>query len=311
VEAGCVDTGKQYVAFWSYSRVDDQNDRKWLTELKCALEGESRALSGKVVEIFQDVSSIAWGEQWSDKLKACSEQSRFLIPIITPNYFKSDACRSELEMFLKREDAACIHQLILPLYYITCPEMENVFRKEADWLAKRLSRHNYQDIRDNRHKDLDSDGGRQMVRELATALLARLKGVSLHHLSSDKIQASIVTPRPGSRVPHWSAVVGTLGEVSEYIDIWLVVEVDSTYHPQVRLRRSETNWQSVVAVGREARGLDADHEFQVHVLAVTEDVDEAFQRYLTDEERLRKWQGVPTPQNRKILATVKVIRDNS
>jgi len=95
-----VETGERYAAFWSYSRFDDSNDREWLTKLKGALEAESRACSGKVIEIFQDVSGTQWGEQWGDKLRGSSDQALFLIPIITPNYFKSEACRSELERFL-------------------------------------------------------------------------------------------------------------------------------------------------------------------------------------------------------------------
>jgi hypothetical protein len=51
----------RYVAFWSYTRFDDEHDGQWLTDLRIALEKEVQALSGFKVAIFQDVDGILWG----------------------------------------------------------------------------------------------------------------------------------------------------------------------------------------------------------------------------------------------------------
>ena len=57
-------------------------------------------MTGEPFEIFQDVDDIGIGEHWSGKLEQMLDQARFFIPIVTPSYFTSEACREELEKFL-------------------------------------------------------------------------------------------------------------------------------------------------------------------------------------------------------------------
>jgi hypothetical protein len=120
MEVTLVDPPK-YCAFWSYTRFDDDNDDRWLTRLRKALVDEMRALFGKQLEIFQDVDGIAWGERFDKTLASSADDAVFLIPVITPNYFASEACRKELKQFVDREDATGFKEFILPLYYIDTP----------------------------------------------------------------------------------------------------------------------------------------------------------------------------------------------
>ena len=47
------------------------------------------------------------------------DEARFFIPILTPSYFRSEACRDELEKFLQvGEGDADAGTSILPIYYI-------------------------------------------------------------------------------------------------------------------------------------------------------------------------------------------------
>jgi len=303
-------TTRRYIAFWSYTRFDNEHDGTWLTGLRAALESEVQAQSGVHVEIFQDVDGIVWGEKWKDKLKASGNCAAFLIPIITPSFFQSKACRDELEQFVDRQMAAGL-DLILPLYYIDCPELHNDFLKRSDWLAQVVADHNYEDFRQYRHKDLKSSEVLQAIGALATALRGRLSDFALRHLSSPKMEAHIIAPATYGQVPRKALILGTLRDVSERIDVWLVVEVGNCYHPQEPLSRNAIGWQATVTIGREKLGADSSCEFPVHVLAVTESVSNAFERYLTDGERRKKWAGVPKPSDSKVLATVRVVRDDS
>jgi hypothetical protein len=304
-------TRRRYIAFWSYTRFDDQHDGTWLTGLKVALESEFQAQSGVHVEIFQDVDGIVWGEQWRAKLKASANDAAFLIPIITPNYFQSDACRAELEQFVDREKATGLSDLILPLYYINCSQLQSEFVRGTDWLARVVADHNYLDLRPFRHQGLKSSEVLQAVGALATALLKRLNDFERWHLSSPKMEAHIIAPAPDDRVPRKALILGTLREVSEWIDVWLVVEVGARYHPQKRLSRDAIAWQATVILGREHAGVDSSSKFPVHVLAVTGSVTSAFERYLTDGQKRKEWSGVPKPPDSKVLATVQVVRDDS
>ncbi|MGO9402996.1 MAG: toll/interleukin-1 receptor domain-containing protein [Terriglobales bacterium] len=306
-------TRRRHIAFWSYIRFDDKHDEQWLSGLKQALEAEIQALSGIRVEIFQDVEGIAWGEQWKSKIRTSEDDAVFLIPIITPSYFKSDACRSELEQFVEREKTMGFGGLILPLYYITCSELEDKFAKGADWLAQLVADHNYRDIRSLRHRKLDSYEARQEVKSLAAELIEQLKSFAQWHLSSKKMEAQITAPASRTHVPRKALILGTLHGVSEWIEIWLVVvaEGGTHYHPQAHLSRSENAWRADVYIGRSKEGADANQEFSVHVLAVTEDVSNAFQRYRKDAGKRNEWRGVPKPPDSRVLATLKVVRDDS
>jgi hypothetical protein len=304
-------TNQRYVAFWSYTRFDDENDRSWLSGLKEAVETEVRALSGKHIEIFQDVDGILWGEQWRDKLQQSAASAAFLIPIITPSYFTSDACRIELEWFLEREKQTGFHDLILPLYYIPCQKLDNAFQKGSDWLASAVSDHNYEDIQRYRHRKIESRDARKMVTCLANNLIDRLSGLGRRYLEAPEMRATITLPNDNSRVPNRPAVLGTSHENNEWVEIWIVVEVGNLYHPQHRVVRSEKTWQAWISVGRSTAGMDANAKFGVHVLAVTEEVGEAFERYRKDSGKRKQWHGVPKPPDSRILATISVTRDDA
>src|SRR5437763_15395634 len=94
---------KYPVGFFSYVRADDQNDSGYLTQFRKKLSSEVHAQTGEIFDIFQDREDIGWGAHWESRISDCIDAGMFLICIITPCFFKSDACRSELERFLLRE----------------------------------------------------------------------------------------------------------------------------------------------------------------------------------------------------------------
>jgi cobaltochelatase CobT len=106
---------KYPIGFMSYVRFDDEHDNGRLTEFCKRLSGEVRVHTGELFHIFQDRSDIAWGQQWKNRIDGCLDHGTFLIPIITPSFFKSDPCRYELEHFLTRETELGRNDLILPL----------------------------------------------------------------------------------------------------------------------------------------------------------------------------------------------------
>jgi hypothetical protein len=304
-------TNQRYVAFWSYTRFDDNNDHSWLSNLKESVETEVRALSGKHVEIFQDVDGILWGEQWRDKLQQSAASAAFLIPIITPSYFTSDACRMELEWFIEREKQTHFHDLILPLYYIPSQKLDDAFQKGSDWLASAISDHNYENIQRYRHRKIESRDARKMVTRLAQNLIERLSGLGLRYLNAPEMGATITLPSDNSRVPNRPAVLGTIYDSNEWVEIWVVVEVGNVYHPQYHIVRSQKTFQSWLFIGRPTAGMDANSKFGVHVLAVTEEVSEGFERYEKDSSKRQQWHGVPRPADSRILASITVTRDDA
>lgn len=300
---------QRYIAFWSYTRFDDKHDGNWLTGLKDALTAEVQALRGVSVEIFQDVEGIGWGERWESRIKLAEDDALFLIPIVTPSYFNSEPCREELEQFVDREKRVGFDGLILPLYYIECPQLKDKFKRGADSLAKIVAAHNYKDIRKYRRKNLESDEVRQIINELATELIDRLDAFARWELNSKRMQASVTAPSSRIHLPRRPVLFGTLQEVPSSVEIWMVVEIGSSYHPQAHLPRNSITWHAAASLGRE--GFDENCEFRVHLLAVTEDVSVFFDRYRKDAGKLGKWRGVSKPTDSRILYTLTVVRDDS
>ena len=52
-----------------------------------------------------------------------------LLVSITPSFFRSPACRGEVERFLAREHELGRQDLILPVYYVSTPELRESLRQ--------------------------------------------------------------------------------------------------------------------------------------------------------------------------------------
>jgi hypothetical protein len=132
----------------SYVNLDDQHEQGQLTQFRERLSGEVRMQTGESFDIFQDRKDIAWGQQWQERINDSLDAVTFLIPIITPGFFKSTACQKELERFLKREEELKRGDLILPVYYINCPVLHDNAKQEHDQLAQIIAARQYADWRE-------------------------------------------------------------------------------------------------------------------------------------------------------------------
>ncbi len=162
------------VAFMSYVRLDDQHEAGRLTQFRDRLSGEVRMQTGEAFDIFQDRNDIAWGQQWKKRIDESLDAVTFLIPIITPAFFKSPACREELERFLKREQELGRTDMILPVYYVECATLSDEAKREKDPLAKAIGARQYAEWRELRFEPFTSpEVGRtlaKMARQIVEAL---------------------------------------------------------------------------------------------------------------------------------------------
>jgi parallel beta-helix repeat protein len=157
------------VAFMSYVHADDAYGR--LTELREHLSQEARIQIGQEFEIFQDRNAILWGQNWKQRIEESLDEVTFLIPIITPSFFNSPHCRDELQGFLEREEELNRNDLILPIYYVTTPLLDNEAERATDELAQVIATRQYADWRDLRFEPFTSP---QVGKSLA-GLVAQLR----------------------------------------------------------------------------------------------------------------------------------------
>jgi len=159
----------------SYVNVDDQHESGRLTQLRERLSGEVRMQTGAPFDIFQDRKDIAWGQQWQERINQSLDAVTFLIPIITPAFFRSDACRDELERFLKREEELGRGDLILPIYYVSCPALQDKAKREHDKLAQVIAKRQYADWRDLRFEEFTLPPVRKALAKMAEQIVAALE----------------------------------------------------------------------------------------------------------------------------------------
>ncbi len=173
------------IGFMSYVRFDDEHENGRLTEFCKRLSGEVRVQTGEKFHIFQDRNDIAWGEQWKHRLDESLDAVTFLIPIITPGFFKSPACRAELERFIDREKQLGRSDLILPVYYVNCPVLNNEKKRETDPLAKIIAGRQYADWRELRFEPFSSPQVGKTLAKMATQIFEALErapqGAGEHH----------------------------------------------------------------------------------------------------------------------------------
>jgi CheY-like chemotaxis protein len=166
-------------AFLSYTRLDDESFRGAITSLRRLLELRVRVVTGdRDFEIFQDIEGIELGQKWQKRLDEAIDASMFLIPIVTPLFFSSDPCRDELAKFLQHERNLGRDDLILPVYFVSTPNLEKPEQRARDELAQEIASRQLHDWRDEADLDQDDPQIRKAIRELANGVAAAMDRVS-------------------------------------------------------------------------------------------------------------------------------------
>jgi len=189
---------KRPAAFISYVRLDDKHDNGYLTEFCERLSEEVHVQTGEEFPIFQDRDNILWGQNWKARIEESLDEVTFLIPIITPSFFKSRGCRSELERFLEREEKLTRNDLILPVYYINCPLLNDEAKLATDKLAQVIASRQCADWRDLRFELFTSPQVGRELAQLAVQILDALERVQ----ASQKPVVPEPAPRTASRPLH-------------------------------------------------------------------------------------------------------------
>lgn len=166
-------------AFLSYTRLDDEYFGGAITSLRRLLELGVQVVTGdRTFEIFQDVDGIEFGQKWKKRLDSAISASRFLIPIVTPLFFKSGACRSELTQFIEHEKSLGRDDLILPIYFVTAPVLERPELLKDDVLASEINSRQRYDWRVQADLPLDDPHIRSAVRKLAEKIATAIERTS-------------------------------------------------------------------------------------------------------------------------------------
>ena len=135
------------VVYLSYAYPD--NTDGFVVRLRDRLALELQVQTGEPVDVVCDPDRIRAGPQGSEEAEKLVERATFLVPVVSPSYFKSDECRRDFEIFLERERRTN-RPLILPVYFVATGEFENgAVYSNNEWVQA-LKRHNFLDLRPHR-----------------------------------------------------------------------------------------------------------------------------------------------------------------
>jgi len=160
----------------SYVRSDDEHEDGRLTEFCKRLSAEVQMQTGKEFPIFQDRKDIKWGQTGKQRIEDSIDATTFLIPIVTPSYFNSPPCREELERFLERERELNWKDLLLPVYYVGCPLLDDDDLRKTDPLAEELYKRQWADWRELRFSPFTSPEVRSALARLAQQIRDAIGG---------------------------------------------------------------------------------------------------------------------------------------
>ena len=151
--------------FISYSEFDEKHDRGRLSALCKRLLDEVRLQTGENWPVFLDRDTIKTGENWKSNVQEALENSDILIALITPNYFKSQGCRHEIEGFLNKEKQSERKPLIIPIMYLGSQD-----RLAQDELGKEVIKRDLLDWRDLRFEPFTSPRLKREMEKAASAI---------------------------------------------------------------------------------------------------------------------------------------------
>lgn len=205
-------------AFLSYTRNDDQYFGGYITAFRDVLEKAVHIVTGEATfRIFQDTEGIILGEPFERKIDDVLNQSSFLVPMLSPTFFNSAACRHELELFLKHEKELSRDDLILPIYFVSSAKAEKKEERLKDPLMTKLFERQMEDWREKRITPLDQPAARDSILVLARKIVLaidRLQAVP----PSDEVKRNEVSPTD----PRLDAGGGTRpDEISPRTVLWV------------------------------------------------------------------------------------------
>jgi len=185
--------------FWSYVHADDLADSERISRLANDIKDQYQMLTGDTISLFLDKDAIKWGDLWRDEIGSNLASTAFLIPVLTPRYFMSPECRSELQYVARKATDLGLKNIILPLLYVDVPALYE--ETPADDLIALVCTFQREDWRDMRFLDVTSEGYRRGVFQLATRLVEANKQTekpsSVIEIRSDEIPKNDVDDSPG------------------------------------------------------------------------------------------------------------------
>lgn len=205
--------------FWSYVRDDDRASFGKVVELGRDLASTYEMLTGSPVSLFLDRDSLEWGDAWQSVIQSNLGTVAFFIPIITPRYFQSAACRSELEAFAERTSSEDLEGLLLPILWVQNGDIAS--DPSEDPLVEIIKGRNWVDWTELRHEERGSSAYSRTIEQMAQRInRANEKADRADHLKTVLADGSLIS-EPAAELDPEDGNLEKLARMEEDVKLWL------------------------------------------------------------------------------------------
>ncbi len=198
-------------AFWSYTHADNDASAGKIVRLAELIANEYFLLTGEKLECFVDID-VKWGEDWRDRINHALAEATFLVPVLTPNFFRSQECRKELLTFVR--EAVSLHrgELVLPILWTPVPDLTIESEDEA---KKATARAQWQDWSSLRLQEETSAEHQQGVNELASRLQTISLAVTVRDVPIDDSAVAETDSNDDGFIELWGRAKPAMDRVGE------------------------------------------------------------------------------------------------
>jgi hypothetical protein len=214
--------------FWSYTHSDNDGEGGRIIRLSELIRNEYKLQTSESLNLFLDKSNIRWGQEWEKTLDDALIETTFLIPIVTPSYLASPACRKEAIAFSGKAQSLGFGEFLLPIIYVAPRSFDG--DEVNDDVVTLIKRTQWQDWRRLRLLDEQSAEHRQAVTALVERIVEIVDGAAsaaplplspsaISVDEDDSLGYLDILGETEAAMPRWAGSMEALGEVVQKVDI--------------------------------------------------------------------------------------------
>ncbi|PKB65871.1 MAG: hypothetical protein BZY81_08990 [SAR202 cluster bacterium Io17-Chloro-G4] len=189
------------VAFLSFVNSDFHHEEGRIAQFRERLADEVSMHTGKDLSVFVDRDDALWKQAWEERVEQATDDPALLISFITPRFFRSDQCKSEMEAFIELERQLNRNDLVLPLYYVRCPFLDDDAKQGGDEMVDSIiGREHRFDWRELRFQPISAPEVGKALEELALRIREVLEPPQqsrLVRMAMDRMPGFRRNQRPG------------------------------------------------------------------------------------------------------------------
>lgn len=213
----------EYELFVSYAHADNTGENVGrVTAIVQAIQAEHLRRTGSQLRVFFDTAEIRTGDDWENRIKTGLRQSKLMLAIISPTYFRSSYCRREWEEYVRLEyDHCLLGEGIAPIYVISHSDFETYLSAPDDSCLKSLDSHLRSWFVNLKQRQVEpkwkvwwAEGPTALAREDARKRLIELSSLLSERVTRSRIRNS----SPNNLPPHNPNFIGRVDELRQLND---------------------------------------------------------------------------------------------